>query len=54
VFGDIEYLSERDLAAPAVTELFERLRRQALYAGALPLDDATGIARGRDLFEGAR
>lgn len=54
VFGDIEYLSGRDLVAPAVTELFERLRRQALYAGPLPLDDVTGIARGGDLFEGAR
>jgi energy-coupling factor transport system ATP-binding protein len=54
LLSDLDFLQARDVQAPQVTEVFERLRQRGVYRADLPLSDQTGIVRGRELLERVR
>lgn len=54
LFEEVDFLLARGIQPPQVAQVFQRLRREGLYRGPLPLTDKEGVSAGQQLFLGAR
>jgi energy-coupling factor transport system ATP-binding protein len=50
LFRDVDFLLERDIYPPQVTQLFAGLGKEGLFEGPLPLTDEEGVRAGRSLL----